>query len=79
MPLPLDLIRPAEPAVLGEPAPVEPLAPPHLNTRFDGVAPNAPLVVGRRVPLRGRAQDAFYYDGFMPFFIELHTRVRPLA
>lgn len=25
--------------------------PPHLNTRFDGVAPNAPLTVGRRVPL----------------------------
>lgn len=46
---PLDLIGTAT-TVLGEPGTI-PSVPPHLNTRFDGVAPNAPLIVGRRVPL----------------------------
>ncbi len=46
---PLELIG-ATPGVL-EPEALTPTAPPQLNTRFDGVAPNAPLVVGRRIPL----------------------------
>jgi CHAT domain len=47
----LDLINGTSTEELdGEPLAAPP-APPHLNTRFDGVAPNAPLTVGRRVPL----------------------------
>lgn len=34
-----------------EPAPEPPPAPPYLNTRFEGIEPNGPLIVGRRVPL----------------------------
>jgi hypothetical protein len=46
---PLGLIG-ATPGVLEQGATM-PAAPPQLNTRFDGVAPNAPLIVGQRVPL----------------------------
>src|SRR5262249_47183557 len=47
---PLDLLRTTAPAVLGEPE-IQPSTPPYLNTRFDGIAPGAPLVIGRRIPL----------------------------
>jgi hypothetical protein len=42
---PLDLLTPT---VLGSEAPA---LPPHLNTRFEGLAPDQPLPVGQRVPL----------------------------
>ncbi len=43
---PLDLLRPTTLAGAAAPA-----LPPHLNTRFDGLAPGQPLTVGRRAPL----------------------------
>lgn len=42
---PLDLLKPA---VLGS---ALPSLSPHLNTRFDGIAPDQPLPVGQRIPL----------------------------
>ncbi len=44
----LDPLTLLGPTILGDTAPVP---PPHLNTRFDGLAPNEPLPVGQRVPL----------------------------
>lgn len=44
----LDPLALLGPTILGDTAPVP---PPHLNTRFDGLAPDQPLLVGRRVPL----------------------------
>jgi hypothetical protein len=48
---PLGLISNPQPSVLGPQGEAAPLAPPYLNIRFDGVAPNTPLIVGRRTPL----------------------------
>jgi hypothetical protein len=48
---PLTLIGVTKKGTLEPAAETLPIAPAHVNTRFDGLAPNGTLLVGRRVPL----------------------------
>ncbi len=74
----LDPLALLGPTVLGDTAP---MPPPHLNTRFDGLAPDQPLPVGQRVPLivwvgaptaTGRSQRS---ERFQFTFPDEHTPV----
>jgi hypothetical protein len=70
------------PAVLGEEAPT---LPPHLNTRFEGLAPDQPLPVGQRVPFvvwvglpTGQRSEPFQFtfpndDTPVTFTVQLHA------
>jgi hypothetical protein len=77
---PLDLLKPT--VLSGE---ASPALPPHLNTRFEGIAPDQPLPVGQRVPFvvwvgapTGQRSEPFQFtfpDNHTPvaFTVRLHA------